>query len=79
MLAHWHGQIWNASAFGRAFGVADTTVRRYRVTPSMRSALRDLRLDTLDIVHAGSDSFSLAERVRALALRRIVDDLKPLR
>lgn len=190
MLAHWHGQIWNASEFGRAFGVADTTVRRYldllaatfvirvlppfhenlskrqvrspkvyfsdtgllhsflglrtlgdllehprlgaswegfaleqvvsvlgarpdecyfwathtgaeldllvvrgrrrfgfefkrtegpRVTPSVRSALRDLRLDALDIVHAGSDSFPLAERVRALALQRIVDDLKPLR
>ena len=29
MLAHWHGQIWNASEFGRSFGVADTTVRRY--------------------------------------------------
>jgi predicted AAA+ superfamily ATPase len=190
MLAHWHGQIWNASEFGRAFGVADTTVRRYldllaatfvirvlppfhenlskrqvrspkvyfsdtgllhsflglrtlgdllehprlgaswegfaleqvvsvlgarpdecyfwathtgaeldllvvrgrrrfgfefkrtegpRVTPSVRSALMDLRLDALDIVHAGSDSFPLAERVRALALRRIVNDLKPLR
>jgi hypothetical protein len=36
-------------------------------------------LDALDIVHAGSDSFPLAERVRALALRRIIDDLKPLR
>jgi predicted AAA+ superfamily ATPase len=29
MLAHGHGQVWNASEFGRAFGVADTTVRRY--------------------------------------------------
>lgn len=29
MLAHWHGQIWNGSEFGRAFGVAHTTVRRY--------------------------------------------------
>lgn len=29
MLAHYHGQIWNASEFGRSFGVADTTVRRY--------------------------------------------------
>lgn len=28
MLAHWHGQLWNAAEFGRAFGVADTTVRR---------------------------------------------------
>lgn len=29
MLAHWHGQLWNASELGRAFGVADTTVKRY--------------------------------------------------
>ncbi len=29
MLAHYHGQIWNASAFASSFGVADTTVRRY--------------------------------------------------
>lgn len=28
MLAHWHGQLWNAAEFARAFGVADTTVRR---------------------------------------------------
>jgi predicted AAA+ superfamily ATPase len=29
MIAHYHGQVWNASAFGRSFGVADTTVRNY--------------------------------------------------
>ncbi len=29
MLAHYHGQVWNASDFARSFGVADTTVRRY--------------------------------------------------
>jgi len=29
MLAHSHGQIWNASAFARNFGMADTTIRRY--------------------------------------------------
>ena len=29
MLAHYHGQVWNASEFGRSFGVADTTVARY--------------------------------------------------
>jgi len=29
MLAHYHGQTWNASELGRAFGVSDTTVRRY--------------------------------------------------
>lgn len=29
MLAHSHGQVLNLSEYGRAFGVADTTVRRY--------------------------------------------------
>jgi hypothetical protein len=29
MLAHWHGQVWNASEFARAFGVSVPTVGRY--------------------------------------------------
>lgn len=29
MLAHFHGQVWNASEFARSFGVADTTVRAH--------------------------------------------------
>ena len=29
MLAHYHGQVFNASDLGRSLGVADTTVRRY--------------------------------------------------
>lgn len=29
MLAHYHGQIWNASELGRSMGLADKTVRTY--------------------------------------------------
>lgn len=29
MLAHWHGQIFNASELGRSLGVSDSSVRRY--------------------------------------------------
>jgi hypothetical protein len=29
MLAHYHGQVWNASEFARSFGVSDKTVRHY--------------------------------------------------
>jgi hypothetical protein len=29
MLAHYHGQIWNASALARAMGLSDKTVRSY--------------------------------------------------
>lgn len=186
MLAHWHGQVWNGSEFGRSFGVSDTTVRRYldqltealvvrqlepwhanlrkrqvkmpkvyirdsgllhtllaldnrtalerhpkcgaswegfileqlltvlelpeerayfwrahtgaeldllvdrgdhrigyeikrtsspRVTPSMRSALRDLELAELTVVHAGERSFPMTEKVRAVAAGRLLEDL----
>lgn len=29
MLAHYHGQLFNASELGRSFGISDTTARRY--------------------------------------------------
>ncbi len=29
MLAHYHGQIWNAAELARAFGVSEPTVRKY--------------------------------------------------
>jgi hypothetical protein len=29
MLAHYHGQMWNASEIGRSFGLSDKTVRGY--------------------------------------------------
>jgi predicted AAA+ superfamily ATPase len=190
MLAHYHGQVWNASEFARSFGVADTTVRSYldllssalvvrllpswhenlgkrqvkspkvyiadsgllhalldvgslaaleghpkvgaswegfaiqelvrrlgarreecwfwathsgaeldllvvrggrriglevkrttepRLTPSMRSALASLRLDRLCVIHAGDESFPLGRRVQAVALSRLLDDVRPLR
>ncbi len=189
MLAHYHGQIWNASEFARSFGVSDMTVRRYldllaatfvvrvlqpwhenvgkrqvkspkiyladsgllhallnlrsredlerhpkvgasfegfaiaalvdrlgarwsecyfwathagaeldllivrgrrrigfeikrtvspAVTPSMRAALKDLKLARLDVIHAGEHTFDLAPRIRAVALSRIVEDVPPL-
>jgi predicted AAA+ superfamily ATPase len=189
MLAHYHGQVWNASEFARSFGVADTTVRSYvdllsaglvahqllpwhanlskrqvkapkiyisdsglvhsllnvrtlddllahpkmgaswegfvlqqvirqlkadreecffwathagaeldllivrgrlrlgfeikrtsspKLTPSMRNAMSDLRLERLDVIHAGEETFPLADRVRAVALSRLMVDLNPL-
>jgi len=43
MLAHWHGQIWNSSEFGRSFGVADTTVRKYLDTLTSAFVVRQLQ------------------------------------
>ncbi len=190
MLAHYHGQIWNASEFARSFGVAHTTVQRYldlltgtymvrqlaawhenigkrqikapkvyfrdsgllhallgpttpraieshpkvgaswegfaldsvvarlgalpeecyfwavhsgaeldllvirggvrigfefkrttapALTRSMHVALEELRLSRLEVVHAGSRSFPLTRKIRALALNRLLEDVRPLR
>lgn len=42
MVAHYHGQIWNASEFARSFGVADTTVRGYLDRLSAALVVRQL-------------------------------------
>lgn len=190
MLAHYHGQVWNASEFGRSFGVADTTVRNYldalssalvvrqlspwhenlgkrqikspkiyikdvgllhgllnlrtsddllghpkvgaswegfgleqvirhlradanecyfwgshsgaeldllvvrgrqrrgfefkftaapKITPSMKIAMSDLRLDRLEIIHAGEAEFPMGTQIRAIPLNRLSTAVKPLR
>ena len=184
MLAHYHGQVWNASEFARALGVAQTSIRRYldllcsllvvrqlqpwhenlkkrqvrspkvfvtdsgllhallelttrrelvghvkvgaswegfvigqvlralriepenayhwsthagaeldlfvlhrgkrlgfevkrteapELTKSMRVALQSLRLDRLDVVHAGEHSYSLGDRCRAVSIRELIE------
>jgi predicted AAA+ superfamily ATPase len=48
------------------------------VTPSMRTALADLHLQRLDVVHGGEHTFQLAPKIRAVALSRLIEDLRPL-
>lgn len=48
-------------------------------TRSMHVALEDLRLSSVDVIHAGSNSFSLHAKIRAIALSRLLEDLKPLK
>ncbi|MFC1657073.1 ATP-binding protein [Candidatus Moduliflexota bacterium] len=48
-------------------------------TPSMRSALADLSLGKLLVIHAGQNSFPLARKVRAVAFGELFDEVKPLR
>lgn len=43
MLAHYHGQTWNASELARAFGVTDQTVNRYLGMLQATYAVRRLR------------------------------------
>ena len=47
------------------------------VTPSMRIALSDLKLQRLFVVHAGAHSFDMAKKIRAIALSHLLDQVKP--
>lgn len=144
MLAHWHGQVWNASEFARSFGVSEGTIRRYldlltaalvvrqlpawhenlrkrqvrapkiyltdsgllhtllgledqdsllshprlgfeskrsvvpKVTRSMHSAIDDLALDELVVVHAGTGDYPLTDTIRAVSLANIWSALPAL-
>ena len=49
-----------------------------RLTASMSTALRDLRLERLDVVYVGNETFALGDNVRALGLGRVLSDLEPL-
>lgn len=50
-----------------------------RLTPSMRNALIDLKLRRLNVIHAGEQTFPLGKKVRAVALSRLLEDIKPIR
>jgi len=62
----------------RRFGFEIKLTEAPAITPSMRSALENLRLERLDVVHAGAETFPLAPKIRALSAARILKDLKPL-
>ncbi len=46
-----------------------------KLTASMRLAMETLKLERLDVVHAGASTFPLAPGVRAVAMARLVEDL----
>ena len=50
-----------------------------RLTPSMRHAMKDLKLKTLDIIHSGDATYPIGPRMRAVALSKLLKDLKPIR
>ncbi|MBI4955287.1 MAG: ATP-binding protein [Myxococcales bacterium] len=60
----------------RAFEIKRTVAPA--VTRSMHVALADLGLDSLDVVHAGRETFPLAPRIRAVAAVRLLEDVAPL-
>ena len=44
-----------------------------RVTPSMRNALVELKLDRIDVIHAGSETYPLSEKIVAISSSRLMD------
>ena len=48
------------------------------VTRSMHSAMETLGLATLDVIHAGADTFPMGDGIRAVALSKVWKDLRPL-
>ena len=60
---------------GRRYGFEIKRTTSPKITPSMRSALEDLQLTRLDVVHAGTETFPLSQRIRAVAAARLLRDL----
>ncbi len=60
----------------RAFEIKRTSTPT--VTKSMRIAMTDLGIDSLDVIHAGTSTFLLAPGIRAVAATRVLEDVKKL-
>ncbi|MGD0061473.1 MAG: ATP-binding protein [Verrucomicrobiia bacterium] len=56
---------------GRMFGVECKRVDAPRLTPSMRSALEDLKLEHIAVVYPGTRRYPLTERVEAVPLTQL--------
>lgn len=65
-------------AGSRRYGFEVKRSEAPRLTKSMRSALETLRLDRLDVVHAGTGRYRLAPGVRALPAGELVETLRAL-
>jgi len=57
----------------RAFEIKCTSAPR--TTRSMHTAIEDLRLDRLDVIHGGRDTYPLRHRIRAVSIFRIREDV----
>jgi uncharacterized protein len=49
------------------------------LTTSMRNAVSDLELESLGVVHAGTESFAMTDRINAIAVTDLVDTLVRMR
>ena len=53
---------------GRMFGVECKRVDAPRITPSMRTALKDLKLERIAVVYPGSKRYVLDDGIEAVPL-----------
>lgn len=60
---------------GRALGIECKRTDAPRMTPSIRSALTDLELDSIIVIYPGNKRFMLCDRVEALPLKELPQDL----
>ena len=60
---------------GKKFGFEIKRTSAPRLTRSMRTAVDELELDRLDLVHGGEATYPLADRVRAVAARDLLTAL----
>jgi predicted AAA+ superfamily ATPase len=62
---------------GRRLGFEFKRTDAPQVTPSMRSALENLGLEKLYVVHAGRDAWPMAENIEAVPLAQVWQKLSP--
>ncbi|WP_420616220.1 DUF4143 domain-containing protein [Candidatus Palauibacter sp.] len=60
----------------RRYGFQVRRAEAPKLTRSMRSALETLNLDRLDVVHAGTEPYEMAPRVRAIPATRLEEVLR---
>lgn len=63
---------------GRMLGVECKRMDAPRMTPSMRSALEELKLEQIAVVYPGMKRYSLGDRVAAVPLDAVADGMKGL-
>ena len=64
---------------GRRIGVEVKRTTAPALTPSMRSAMSDLKISQLHVVHAGEETFPLAKKVRAVAFADLLTEIGVLK
>ncbi|MBM4082550.1 MAG: DUF4143 domain-containing protein, partial [Planctomycetes bacterium] len=63
---------------GRMLGVECKRIDAPRLTPSMRIALEDLKLDRIAVIYPGTRRYPLTERITAVPLAGLVDGMDGL-